>query len=272
MPEAVVDGLEVVEIDEHDRDQRALADGRTKRVPDTVGEQRAVGEVGDRVVERLMGQLLLERLALADVAAVEHDPLDVLVLEQLGVLHLELEPAAVAMAQRAVERVGLRPRTAASGDHRLQPGSVGLGEQPVEALVLDLLDRVAEHTLDRRALVGDDAVLVEHGDQVARVRDERAEARLALRAMEVLGERRGLDRQRDLRGECLEGVEDVARDVGRRLHDDRALVLVTHRQANDECGPGLSEAERDEDLLGRCDDGDMLAHPHLRPQPVRRLG
>ena len=105
MAEAVVDGLEVVEVDEHDRDQRAAADGRAERVRDAVGEEGAVGKIGDRVVERLMRELVLEGLALADVAAVEHDPLDVLVVEQLGVLHLELQPAAVAVLQRAVEGV-----------------------------------------------------------------------------------------------------------------------------------------------------------------------
>ena len=61
-----------------------------QRVLDAVGEQRAVGELGDRIVERLVGELLLERLPLADVAAVEHDAADVLVVQEVGVLHLEL--------------------------------------------------------------------------------------------------------------------------------------------------------------------------------------
>ena len=49
-----------------------------------------LAQVGDRVVERLVGELLLERLALADVAAVEDDAADVLVVEQVGVQDLEL--------------------------------------------------------------------------------------------------------------------------------------------------------------------------------------
>ena len=81
------------------RDVRAPAlRTRVERVLDAVGEERAVREVGDRVVERLVCELVLERLALADVAAVEHDSADVLVLEQVGVLHLELQPTAVARA------------------------------------------------------------------------------------------------------------------------------------------------------------------------------
>ena len=62
---------------------------------DPVREQRPVGELCHRVVERLVGQLLLEGLPLADVAAVEHDAVDVLVVQEVGVLHLEGERRAV---------------------------------------------------------------------------------------------------------------------------------------------------------------------------------
>ena len=113
--EAVVDRLEVVEVDEHDADRGAAAQRAHDRVLDAVGEQRAVGEARDGVVERLVRELVLERLALADVAAVEDDAADVLVLEQVGVLHLELEPRAVAMPERALDHVGLR----AAADVRL---------------------------------------------------------------------------------------------------------------------------------------------------------
>ena len=47
------------------RSRGARADG----VAHALGEQRAVRQAGDRVVERLVGELLLEGLALADVAA-----------------------------------------------------------------------------------------------------------------------------------------------------------------------------------------------------------
>ena len=61
--------------------------------------------------------------------------------------------------------------------------------------------RVAEHALDRRALVGDLPAGTEHGDEVARVLDERAEARLAAPPVDLLGERDAVERERDLRGE-----------------------------------------------------------------------
>ena len=100
------------------------------------------------------------------------------------------------------------PRTTRRRRTRIcQARLVGLGEQPVELRALDLVGAVAEHALDRGALVGDAPVRVEHGDQVARMGDERAEARLALPAVEVLRERCAFDRQRDLGRECPERVD-----------------------------------------------------------------
>ena len=103
VPEAVVDGLEVVEVDEQHGHAHALAQRPGHRVADALVEQRAVGEMRDRVVERLVGELLLERLALGDVAAVEHDPADRAVAEQVGVQDLE-----VAQARRPCARAGTR--------------------------------------------------------------------------------------------------------------------------------------------------------------------
>ena len=83
---------------------------------DAVGEQRAVGELRHRVVERLVRELLLERLALADVAAVEHDAADVLVVQQVGVLDLEPESRAVPVRDRALDRVRVAAPRAVDGD------------------------------------------------------------------------------------------------------------------------------------------------------------
>ena len=180
-----------------------------------VCEERAVGEARDGVVEGLMGELILERLALADVAAVEDDAANVLVLQEVGVLDFELEPGPVAVPERALDHVSLgaaaRVRVAHAGDDLGQPRPIGLGEQPREVSALDLVGPVAEHALDRGTLVGDRPVGVEHGDEVARMRHERAEPRLALAAVQILGERGSLERQRDLRRERLERVHELAR-------------------------------------------------------------
>ena len=79
MAEAVVDGLELVEVDEHDRYRRSGPLGAGERMLDAVREERSVGEVRHGVVEGLVGELLLEHLALADVAAVQDDSAHVLV-------------------------------------------------------------------------------------------------------------------------------------------------------------------------------------------------
>ena len=97
MPEAVVDGLEVVEVDEHHRDLRDASGGAHQCVLDAIGEERAIGELRHRVVEGLVRQLLLECLALADVATVQHQPANVLVVQEIRALNLEPESRAVAM-------------------------------------------------------------------------------------------------------------------------------------------------------------------------------
>ena len=80
-------------------------------------------------------------------------------LEQLRALHLELELAAVLVLQRALERVTSRsPSLGAVSDRSAASRSAGR-EQLVEPVALDLVDLVAEQTLDRRALVRDDAAL-----------------------------------------------------------------------------------------------------------------
>src|SRR4051812_34576732 len=55
--ERVVDALEAVEIDEHGRRARALAAGAGEHLLGALHDQRAVGEPGERVVERLVAEL-----------------------------------------------------------------------------------------------------------------------------------------------------------------------------------------------------------------------
>ena len=193
MPEAVVDRLEVVEVDEHHRDLRHPATRAHQRVLDAVGEERPVGELRHGVVERLMRELILESLALADVAAIEHGAAHVLVVEKIGVLHLEPEDRAVAMSDRAFDRVRFVPSRAVGPDQLREKRTVALADQPVETLSLDLAGGIAEHALDRGALIRDDAVHVEDGDEVARMGDEGAESCLALSSMQIGRERRPLD-------------------------------------------------------------------------------
>ena len=67
MAEAVVDRLEVVEVDEEDGAEVAGPAAAVEGVLDPVAEQAAVGEAGERIVERLVAELLLAALELADL-------------------------------------------------------------------------------------------------------------------------------------------------------------------------------------------------------------
>ena len=224
---------------------------RMHRVLDAVGEQRAVGEVRDGVVERLVGELVLERLALADVAAVEHDAADVLVLEEVRVLHLELEPRRRRDAGASNRSRGSRSRRRRTPRRRPR-GSAPAGAGRTRASscansrALHLVDPVAEHALDRRALVGHRPVRVEHGDQVARMRDERAEARLALPPVQVLGER-ALPRPRarperrapraSRRARAGAGVERAEERARASRHGPRAAEAVRSCRSSRSCVP-----------------------------------
>ena len=152
--EAVVDRLEVVEVDEHHADRCPLAAGAGQRVLDAVGEQRAVGEAGERVVERLVGELVLERLALADVAAVEHDAADVASSSRLvcRISNWRQAPSRCAACTPRTPVPAPPPSTARSP----ATARVGRGLDEVGNRVPhDVVGAVAEHALDRRALVGD---------------------------------------------------------------------------------------------------------------------
>jgi len=54
-----------------------------------------------------MRELLLESFTLADVAGVEHDAADVLVMQKVGVLDLEPQRRTVLVTDRALDRVRL---------------------------------------------------------------------------------------------------------------------------------------------------------------------
>ena len=65
-----------------------------ERVAHPVAEERAVGEAGERIVERLVGELLLQPLALAHVAGVEHDAADGRIAGEVRGQDLGAEPAS----------------------------------------------------------------------------------------------------------------------------------------------------------------------------------
>ena len=149
----VVDGLEVVEVEEDHGRRALLAAGAGDRLADLLGEHRAVREPGDGVVERLMCELGLERLPLADVARVEQDAADVLVVDEVGEQDLELARVAVAAGERALERLH-RLAGRRVGDAAREAVAIAGHGQAVEPLRrASSSGDVAEDALDRRALI-----------------------------------------------------------------------------------------------------------------------
>ncbi|MDQ6806508.1 MAG: hypothetical protein M3065_16430 [Actinomycetota bacterium] len=75
VPEAVI-RLEIVEVEEEDGEGAPASFGDGHGVREAVLEQGAIGEPGERMVEGLMAELVLERLAVGDVAHAEDETAD----------------------------------------------------------------------------------------------------------------------------------------------------------------------------------------------------
>ncbi len=82
--EAVVDFLEVIEVDETDRDPVRTPAGHARGNLDAVFQQDPVGQVGQRIVQRHVGDLLLVQVGLGDVAQHAADTAQLAVAAQLG--------------------------------------------------------------------------------------------------------------------------------------------------------------------------------------------
>ena len=88
----------------------ALPVGAGQGVLEPVGEQRAVGQAGEGVVEGVVLELRLELLLGGDVAGGDDDGADVGVAQQVGVDALHVPVAAVPVPQPQVGgRAGLVP-------------------------------------------------------------------------------------------------------------------------------------------------------------------
>ena len=135
MPEAVVDHLEVIQVD-HQHGAAALVDlRRGQGLFGAVGEQQAVGQVGQRIVVGQVRQLVLGILDRADVGEYRHivGELALLVADRADGLPLRIDfpalasvpdfPAPLAaLAQRAEHRLVEVHRMMAGLEHaRLAP-------------------------------------------------------------------------------------------------------------------------------------------------------
>ena len=106
VPEVVVDQLEPVEVEEEHRGELSPARGALERLLEPVHEQHPVRQSRQLVVEGPLHQLRLEGLVPADVPGIEDDPAHPGLMEQVGPLHLEPAPRAVAVLPAKLDRPG----------------------------------------------------------------------------------------------------------------------------------------------------------------------
>ena len=173
----VVDGLEVVEVDERDGDDLVVPRRPLQRLLDAVEEQRAVGEAGERVVQRAVAQLGLQLALLGRVADAQHEAAHRAVGTQVGDAdhHGQPEAGRVAHAQRHLARRLWRGERV----ERLRVLRMGeLGQPPAP----QALGPAPEHVAHGAGEAVQPPVAVEDGDRVARVLDERAQQRGAAAA------------------------------------------------------------------------------------------
>ena len=131
------------------------------------------------VVERLVAKLLLERLALGDVAVVDDDAADGRVVEQVLGDRLERSPGAVGVAGPELDRHLGAARGRDVGQRRGQRWRDRLGGRPRSPAGRSRSSGRRQDALDGRALVADQTVLAQDEDAVRGVLDERPEALLA---------------------------------------------------------------------------------------------
>jgi hypothetical protein len=202
--EAVVDRLEVVEVDEQHRDERGLARALGEQRVQALAQGGAVAQAGQRVLVGQVAQLALQARALAGVAQRHHDAAHVGVGEEVRARGVDLDPARAAahaqggaqavardggdLAEAARERAGGRRgarrrrtgRPARGGEQRA--GRAGArADGPVGADDEDRVGRLLDDAAVPAVAAGADPPGPEEEQRGRRARDQRGEHELAPR-------------------------------------------------------------------------------------------
>jgi len=183
LPERVVDLLEVVEIEDHHREEAPAAIGAGDGVIQAVGEQRPVRQPGERFVMREARERLLDALPLGDLGADA-----AIAAERAGTVEHRLA-AQGEVAQFAAGMLA-HELEAAKGQARLERRHVGLPARGVRGHGVQLRARPADEPLARqRAAVaravrklGQPVLGVGFPVEVGREAHERVKALLGQRA------------------------------------------------------------------------------------------
>ena len=180
MAQAVVDRLEVVQVEEEDGETLSIGDALEPchGVLQAIPQQRPVRESGERVLKGLAPELLLHGPLLGHIAVGHRDAPDRRVVGQVLAERDDPPPTAVRVAH---PDLGVHLR-AGRADELLQvcPGQGGVigVDEGRDIGPQAFLHRIAQDALDRRALVDDDPGWVENRIDVARMLDESPEAAL----------------------------------------------------------------------------------------------
>ena len=275
MPERVVDGLEVVDVDEQDRGLAAV-----ELLAHALHEQRAVREVRERVVVGLVVELVLQGLKLVDGL------LEAVVLERDGrVVGQRLQQAQVVGAEGALEAhaVGEHDRADRAllagehGDHRVADaaglhlgaqvrGAEGRGEADDGRVGVDeageLLGDGAVGGLHRHAVV---AGAVRRAQRLAVGGEQQDLGDVGVEGLEAAGEQR-LERLGDLGGAGERAVRVVE-----ELEPLMALALGDVGAVDGEHGQRGDQQHRDGARVGGDHErgGDRDARVDQRDERVR---
>jgi hypothetical protein len=93
----IVDQLEVIEVDEQDSDTAELSICSGKRLLQPIGQQGTIRQASQRVMERHLLELSLERLALSDIAIGHDDAVHGGLIQQVVRNYLEVMPRTPRM-------------------------------------------------------------------------------------------------------------------------------------------------------------------------------
>ena len=205
VPQRIVDALEVVEVDEQQR-QRRVGRARPLDLPaQPFHERHAVRQAGERVVVREVMDARLRGVAVAQVAHHRHAQL-LVAIDQRAPDQLHRDALAVLADDGAL--VGeILPAV----EHALHVRALVGRDEVDRPAAAHLLQRIAQHLAQRRVGVGDDAVAVER-DALGAGLHELREPLLGL--------------AQRLRGEVVSG--DVGDD------DERAHRMAHRRDVGDD--------------------------------------
>lgn len=214
MAERFVHRLEVIHVDEQHRGPRAPVLRGGQQLRQHAHQVQAVGQLGERVVQRQEGGLLLRMLARGDVAPDHHAVVAIGVRHGLG--HgLDLHRTAVLAEHHQL--VGHFAAVAQVFEH--EGAAFGLHDAE-DGAPHQLGARVARHALGGVVAVEDDAVAVK-GDGFFRGLGEFAHARLALQQGAL-----GLPVAGDVADQHHDALHPPRGELGLQAHLQHALAPV----------------------------------------------